>query len=86
MDEERCIAKTLVAINVAKFHHDVLIECPDGSHRQMHLANTRNCPNEAMPGSATHSGWLPPWRSALGRIGFVRSSNDISGGIRKTLI
>lgn len=41
MDVPRSITKALVAIDVAKLHHDVLIESPDGSQRRMRLANTR---------------------------------------------
>jgi len=41
MDQHCSSTKTLVAIDVAKFHDDVLIECPDGSRRRMRIANTR---------------------------------------------
>ena len=41
MDVNCSTTTTLVAIDIAKFFHDVLIEYPDGCHRRMRIANTR---------------------------------------------
>ena len=34
--------RTFVAIDIAKHHHEVLIECPDGSRQRGRMANTRH--------------------------------------------
>src|SRR5678816_2041838 len=41
MDVNCSTTTTLVAIDIAKFFHDVLIEYPDGCRRRMRIANTR---------------------------------------------